>query len=876
MLEDVQWIDPATRDVVTFLAHNLRSERLVSVLTFRSEHLPRRDPLVAWLSDLRRATLVRSVTLRPLSADETREQIAAILGAGAADEIAGRVHRRSEGNPLFTEELLSAIRAGSEALPDGLSEALLATVGRLSPATRLPLSLAAVTARPVDERFFAAVLGGSEEDYLEPIREAVVAQVLIAGPDAYRFRHGLFAEAIAADLTPGERRGLHARIAAALEADPSLAEAGEAWADGEVADHWLAAGRPAEAYGRAIRAAQAASGIHADAIAFARWEQALALADRVEAPRRAEILERLGLDEPTILLRAAQAGSLSEAHERALALVERARAGIDPAITPSAAGVLASEHGRILWNAGRFGAAQAVMREAMTLMASDEGGPNWARVASRFATLLLFGDQASESVGLARGAAQAGRMAGLRDVEAQALDALGNGLWVLGATSEAVEALTEARRAAQDSGSVEEAFFASDSLAECLVDADRFAEALDIADTAEAEAQRSGLARLYGAMFRGNAGMALFVMGRWPEAEVRTVDGIDTGHGRVWALSVRARLMAATGRVAEGRRAVQTVQGMFPEGLPDIALLECALPSAELDLAEGRPDAALETIEGALGAGGRHVGLRLSLAAAGLRAAADVAAGARARRDEPAVGRAIGAGARLIAEVGAQREILGGWDPPTPSKLATAALAEAEAARLEGRPDSATWAAVASAFDAVPMPYPATYARYRQAEAQLQAEGVRASGAGALLNAAHVQCLALGAAPLAADIERLARHARVTLAGPFAASTAALASLPTEPTRRTETTRQAVPARPARSVPPGQPRLSARERQVLALVAAGRTNGQIASELFISLKTASVHVTHILNKLGASNRVEAALMASRAGLLDEVGPSGNG
>jgi hypothetical protein len=89
----------------------------------------------------------------------------------------------------------------------------------------------------------------------------------------------------------------------------------------------------------------------------------------------------------------------------------------------------------------------------------------------------------------------------MRDVEAQALDALGNGLWVLGATSDAVEALTEARRAAQDSGSVEEAFFASDSLAECLVDADRFAEALDIADTAEAEARRSGLARLYGAMF---------------------------------------------------------------------------------------------------------------------------------------------------------------------------------------------------------------------------------------------------------------------------------------------------------------------------------------------------------------------------------------
>jgi hypothetical protein len=182
VLEDVQWIDPATRDVVTFLAHNLRSERLVVVLTFRSEHLPRRDPLVAWLSDLRRATLVRSVTLRPLSADETREQIAAILGAGAADEIAGRVHRRSEGNPLFTEELLSAIRAGSEALPDGLSEALLATVGRLSPRRDCRFPSRRSPRGPVDERFFAAVLGGSEEDYLEPIREAVIAQVLIAGP----------------------------------------------------------------------------------------------------------------------------------------------------------------------------------------------------------------------------------------------------------------------------------------------------------------------------------------------------------------------------------------------------------------------------------------------------------------------------------------------------------------------------------------------------------------------------------------------------------------------------------------------------------------------------------------------------------------------
>jgi DNA-binding NarL/FixJ family response regulator len=107
----------------------------------------------------------------------------------------------------------------------------------------------------------------------------------------------------------------------------------------------------------------------------------------------------------------------------------------------------------------------------------------------------------------------------------------------------------------------------------------------------------------------------------------------------------------------------------------------------------------------------------------------------------------------------------------------------------------------------------------------------------------------LGAKPLADAIARLARHARVVLPSqsgqPDGAERRARAS-----TRR-------------------DLRLSARERQVLALVAAGRTNGQIAMELFISLKTASVHVTHILDKLGATNRVEAAMIASQAGLIDD-------
>jgi DNA-binding CsgD family transcriptional regulator len=72
------------------------------------------------------------------------------------------------------------------------------------------------------------------------------------------------------------------------------------------------------------------------------------------------------------------------------------------------------------------------------------------------------------------------------------------------------------------------------------------------------------------------------------------------------------------------------------------------------------------------------------------------------------------------------------------------------------------------------------------------------------------------------------------------------------------------PAAPAHS-------LSSREVEVLRLVAAGRSNGEIGDELFISRKTAGVHVTHILNKLGVSNRVEAAMAAARLGILDGDG-----
>jgi DNA-binding CsgD family transcriptional regulator len=137
--------------------------------------------------------------------------------------------------------------------------------------------------------------------------------------------------------------------------------------------------------------------------------------------------------------------------------------------------------------------------------------------------------------------------------------------------------------------------------------------------------------------------------------------------------------------------------------------------------------------------------------------------------------------------------------------------------------------------------WPLTYAQFRLAEA-LCAAGNRTAVTD-LLRTAAATCESLGATPLLDDVQALARRARIDL-DPAGGGTDAVAE-------------------------PVAFGLTDREREVLALVAAGRTNGQIATALFISPKTASVHVSNILAKLGVSGRVEAAAVAHRLGLVEQ-------
>jgi DNA-binding CsgD family transcriptional regulator len=220
------------------------------------------------------------------------------------------------------------------------------------------------------------------------------------------------------------------------------------------------------------------------------------------------------------------------------------------------------------------------------------------------------------------------------------------------------------------------------------------------------------------------------------------------------------------------------------------------------------------------------------LYALGVRAEADRAELFRTRRPgEPAGddGTAAALLERLQADAGAASVGL-------PELAAWHATALAERARQQGS-DPAAWAAAAAAWERLDQPYRAAYAGFRQAEALL-AGGDRDAGAGALGRAAEVTGR-LGAGPLDAEVKALARRARLHLGPPAAADAPA---------------------------PADQFGLTPREAEVLVLVAAGRSNRQIAQELFISPKTASVHVSNIFAKLDVHTRVEAAAVAHRLGL----------
>ena len=212
IIEDAHWADRSTRDLLTFLIGNQRVLRgVLIVVTFRSDELHRTHPLRALLAELGRVAWVERFELPRLTRAEAAGQIAAILGRDPAPALVDGVFRRSEGNPLFVEQLLGC--DGGE-LPESLRDLVLANVQRLPEETSELLRLASAGGVRLGHGLLARVSGIADDDLTRALRPAVAGNVLLADADGYLFRHALIREAMHDDLLPGEHSRLHARYAA--------------------------------------------------------------------------------------------------------------------------------------------------------------------------------------------------------------------------------------------------------------------------------------------------------------------------------------------------------------------------------------------------------------------------------------------------------------------------------------------------------------------------------------------------------------------------------------------------------------------------------------------------------------------------------------
>jgi len=839
VLEDLHWADRSTRAFLAFLARALCRERVLVVGSYRTDELHRRHPLRPLLAELERATGVRRLELAPLSREDLADALGDILGAPPAPELVERLHARSDGNPLYMEELLAAGLDGRGALPSTLRDALMVRIERLAEATQELLRVLAVGGR-LDHDLLAAASGLEPRVLRESLREAVASHLVVVDEEGgHAFRHALLREVVQDDLLPGERTELHRALAHALEARAAAGHAG-AYVSAGIAHHRYAAGDQPAALAASVRAADAAEAVHAHGEAATLLERALELWTRVEDPA-----SLAGTDHPGLLARAADAHFLGGDRTRAEALLRTALDEVDAAREGRRAAGLLARLARVQWNLNRASEALDSVRRGLALVANDGLTVEQARLLAWLAKVRMLQGRHRESVELAREAQAVAEETGDGASLSQALNALGTSLISLGDVDEGDAALRRAMDVALARDDPRECDSAAVNLADALHLAGRSRAALAVANEALARLAGSPHPKRWLLLMRGEIA---FDLGDWETAQrsLPTDDRRLDGRTLLNAELRRIHLAMAAGEHDDAAERLERITSTAvattePQFIAPAGALLAELRRRQGDLAGARA-AVAETLD-RLEFCTEDVGRLAMVAAVGVAVEAEVAQRARDLGDAGEAARALAHAEALLERVRAAAQ------DGRPVEAAHLATAEAEVTRAAGHSDPATWDAAARAWEAVERPYPAALARWRQAEAHLARDerGPAASTVAAALAVAR----RLGATWLASELEGLASRARLRLDGAAAPGAAA-----PEPA-----------AEPAAEDPFG---LTPRERQVLALVARGATNREIGAELYMAEKTASVHVSRILAKLDVRSRTQAAAVAHRLGLTAET------
>jgi DNA-binding CsgD family transcriptional regulator len=439
---------------------------------------------------------------------------------------------------------------------------------------------------------------------------------------------------------------------------------------------------------------------------------------------------------------------------------------------------------------------------------------------------------------LAARAVQAARRVGAVHLEADSSVTLGLARCYLSGGAEGLDDLRAGLAQAMEIGFPAIALRGYVNLSDALEFVGRHDEAVQVAREGISLADRVGMSRTQGAFLTGNISESLIRMSRWDEAERLAAQALNAMPEGVFAIGVlawRAELAAMKGRYQDADAGLRAARRWLSHSTGDQYTLTVRYIGALVALGKGELGMARHLATEKLVADGSPLAARFlwPLLWIAARVEADESVLTRDRREE------------IPASSLARRQELAslaqGLAAGNAAWRGYRALVSAELARAEGKHDVAAWSAAADGWRAAGEPYPLAYSLLRLAEAAA-VTGDRQC-ASVSVSQAHAVASKLGAAPLAGEAAALARRARLRLAEP---------------------------AEPATIAPPVDPLarfgLTEREREVLALLAAGRSNAQIAKALFISPRTAGVHVSNILAKLGVDGRIEAAAVAHRLGV----------
>jgi DNA-binding CsgD family transcriptional regulator/tetratricopeptide (TPR) repeat protein len=845
VVEDVHWADRSTRELLTFLFTRQIRSPVAVIASYRSDELHRSHPVRPTLTEWARLTTVTRLELGPLDDLEMRTLIEALHPEPLPEGEVQHLVERAEGNPFFIEELLAATESGGGRLPANLADLMLVRLDHLGDETRLAVRAVSVVGRRAAHDLLSRGSGLDEAVLDRALREAVEANILVtAGDDGYAFRHALLAEAVYQDLLPGERVRLHAAYARALSSHEVAGTAAE------LARHARASHDLVTAVTASIQAGDEAMAVGGPDEAARHYELALELlADRDVAA--AVAVAGGGLDRVGLAVRASAATAAAGHLFRAIALAEDQLGALPDDASPLDRARLLNALVSVALVTDSKLDILALTTEAIRLVSSEPPGALHAEVFAAHARANADRARDDEAV---RWAGEALNMAGK-----------------LGLPDVAADAATTLARLDKRAGD-------PDAAEAALIQAVAHARS-----ASEVTAELRGLLNLGGLYYElGRLPEALKVYGEtWQRAKEA---------GRPWApygLDARAMTAIVAHVTGDWQLAVDTldVSGESPPGFA-----EALLGAIGLEVAAGRGDSSALDLAPRLRPWWQRDGLITIISGAGiidLLGQRGEVAEARAVHDEVVVSAAelwrnmefqarIRLGALLLGQLAsaaanaglAERAELTRWGDEVAAAVRNRPVRRPGRGRrsLSGRrlgPESDAWLARVTAehgrlrwlagvdpppveellrswraavmgFERFGHVYETARSRVRLA-AVLRATG-KVAEAGEQMATARAVAMRLGAEPLLAELRSLGTTER--------ASPRASVSRPHLP-------------------------LTPREGEVLALVAAGRSNREIALQLFISAKTVSVHVSNILAKLDAAGRTEAVAIARRRGLLTD-------